>query len=78
MTNEGDDDYKRADGKSDAIEKKFNYDFWWFWIISFVVEIGVLTAYFLTDGNELYFIFWIPTDFILFVCMFIYYLMVAY
>lgn len=56
------------------VEKKFNYDYWWFWIISFIAEITVLVLYFCTDGNELYFIFWIPTDAILFSCMFLYYI----
>jgi hypothetical protein len=73
---EDDDNFKKVEeSNSHRVEKRFNYDYWWFWIISGVVEVVVLTLFFMTDGNELYFIFWIPTDAILFTCMFIYYIL---
>jgi len=62
----------------DQIVKVFNYKYWWFWIVSFVVEAIVLALYFTVDGNELYFIYWIPTDLIFFTCMFGYYCLEAY
>jgi len=36
--------------------------------------VTVFCLFLFTDGNELYFIFWIPTDAILFCCMFLYYI----
>lgn len=60
------------------VHKVFNDKYWWFWIISFIVEAVVLALYFTTEGNELYFIYWIPTDGIFFVCMFGYYCLEAY
>lgn len=62
----------------DDIVKVFNYKYWWFWFISFTIEAIVLALYFTTNGDELYFIYWIPTDFIFFTCVFGYYCLEAY
>mmetsp|Transcript_20977 Transcript_20977/g.29019 ORF Transcript_20977/g.29019 Transcript_20977/m.29019 type:complete len:105 (-) Transcript_20977:1082-1396(-) len=74
VNDENDDNFARVKDDNGKAEKRFNYDYWWFWIVSFVVETIVLVLFFVTDGNELYFIFWIPTDAILFSCMFLYYI----
>ena len=75
-----DDDYHKADdqGNSEFMERRFNWDNWWFWIISGIVEIVVLALYFTFNGDEYYFIFWVPTDAILFTGMFGYYMLTAY
>jgi len=72
------DNFQIAEDLEGPVDKQFNYKNWWFWIVSGLVELAVLITFIFTNGYELYFIFWIPTDFMLFVGMFFYYCLTAY